>query len=997
MATNNIEGLLADTLSSDANRRMSAELKLSAVLQHQGSSEAGLTLSQLALAQDADMSIRQISLSIVLRKYVTERWSPYFPSFRGNSPSVEVKSQIRHAVFQGLSDSNRKIRSLSARTLSSIASCDWPDEYPDLLTSLIQLISSNSPDAVHGSMQVLTDFMKSDLTEDQILPVLRQLLPVLLAILGAPHQHMPLTRARTVSVFRQCVTALYMVKGQHPEAVKEATSTILPVWLDAFRVLLNLDPAQDLSNQENWDGLSVRIQIFKTLDTIHTSFPRAMVTYLPDYLNAALHHLQVIYSTYNRCYITASEDAPGSSEDEVVELPHLICPIFDFLSNVIRGGKAREWLSRQTQNLGTVEEMWAANANAFVAQEEDENQTYGVRAAGFELLYTLLDRSAAQVCTILQEQLQRTIASSYVARDGGAIDWWKALEAALAVIGSHAEDILECIDDEIDSGRAKPIDIEDLLANLIPSILTQTRKAFVFASQFAKLLPLQIAGQYLEAAAQVLESNVAGIPVKLSAVKAIHNFCEGAEDSAVRPFAPRITQDLGPFLLVTTEDTLSLVLEAMSVVLEVDKGSWLSQDLANTLVIAVLEVWAKNNKDPIFLSIFTEILESLAASRANGVYETVVKQALPTLCTAIANAKPEESWIAGSAIDLVSSLVRGAPQDGLGEGFFAHLAPCLFNCLEYAEDRDVVQDCSQILSWSDPSSTSGLDHILRLVAKLLQNEDESGGLVIGDLIIHLLRRVGDSVLPVLPELLRGMTQRMLSAKTATFLQSLVIPFAFLVYNQADSVISLLESTQVQDRSALDIVIHTWCENAETFQGFWPTRISTLALSRLYASARPSLQNLTVKGDIIVKPETKNAPHEFTSIPFPVKVLKLLVRELRSDGESATIPGGGFEVDSDDGDDQWTEEEQQHQGFKEDEFAFLSEMLGPRGANFDNDDILYESDDEDLKNDPVSRINMKEHLIGFFRECATVNTNNFAANVDRLSMEEMLVIRQVVGK
>ncbi|KAI6012635.1 armadillo-type protein [Pisolithus orientalis] len=994
MTSNSIQDILADTLSSDANRRMSAELNLSEVLQHQGSSE------------NVDVSIRQI---IVLRKYVTERWSPYFPSFKGNSPSVEVKCQIRHAVFQGLSDPNRKIRSLSAsgdsihraaRTLSSIASCDWPDEYPDLLSSLIQLISSNSPDAVHGSMQVLTEFIKSDLTEDQILPVLRQLLPVLLAILGAPEQHMPLTRARAVSVFRQCVTALYMVKGQHPEAVKEATSI-------HSALLLNLDPAQELSNQENWDGLFVEIYwnsglltkggVLQTLGTIHTSFQRAMVAYLPDYLNAALHHLQVIYVTYNRCYITASENAPGSSEDEAVELPHLICPIFDFLSN---------------------EEMWAANANAFVAQEEDEIQTYGVRPAGFELLYTLLDRSAAQVCTILQEQLQRTITNSHLARDGEAIDWWKALEAALAVIGSHAEDILECIDDEVESGRTKPIDIEDLLANLIPSILTQTRnvpsefpflqgRAFVFASQFAKLLPLQIAGQYLEAATQVLESNVAGIPVKVSAVKAIHNFCEGAEDSAVRPFAPRITQDLGPFLLVTTEDTLSLVLEAMSVVLDVDKGSWLSQDLANSLVIAVLEVWAKNNKDPIFLSIFTEILESLAASRANGVYETVVKQALPTLCTAIANAKPDEPWIAGSAIDLVSSLVRGGPEGGLGEGFFAHLAPSLFNCLEHAEDRDVLQDCSQILSWSDSNSQPGLDHILKLVAKLLQNEDESGGLVIGDLITHLLRRVGESVLPVLPELLRAMAQRMLTAKTATFLQSLVIPFAFLVCNQADTLISLLESTRVQDRSALDIVIHTWCENAETFQGFWPTRISTIALSRLYASARPSLRSLKVKGDIIVKPETKNVimtrsktktiPHEFTSIPFPVKVLKLLVRELRSDGEPATIPGEGFEVDSDDGDEEWTEEEQQHQGFKEDEFAFLSEMLGPRGANFDNDDILYESDDEDLKNDPVSQINMKEHLIGFFKECAAMNTNNFAANVDQLSAEEILVIQQVVGK
>ena len=69
--------------------------------------------------------------------------------------------------------------------MSSIANCDWPDEYPDLLSSLIALLSSNSPDSVHGAMQVLTEFIKSDLTEDQILPVLRQLLPVLLQILGA--------------------------------------------------------------------------------------------------------------------------------------------------------------------------------------------------------------------------------------------------------------------------------------------------------------------------------------------------------------------------------------------------------------------------------------------------------------------------------------------------------------------------------------------------------------------------------------------------------------------------------------------------------------------------------------------------------------------------------------------------------------------------------------------------------------------------------------------
>jgi hypothetical protein len=91
------------------------------------------------------------------------------------------------------------------------------------------------------------------------------------------------------------------------------------------------------------------------------------------------------------------------------------------------------------------------------------------------------------------------------------------------------------------------------------------------------------------------------------------------------------------------------------------------------------------------LSIFTDIFAALAASSAPNIYETIVKQALPTLCTSIGSAQPNESWIAGSAIDLVSSLVKGAPESGLGEGFFALLAPNLFECLRQAEDRDVLQ------------------------------------------------------------------------------------------------------------------------------------------------------------------------------------------------------------------------------------------------------------------------------------------------------------------
>ena len=74
------------------------------------------------------------------------------------------------------------------------------------------------------------------------------------------------------------------------------------------------------------------------------------------------------------------------------------------------------------------------------------------------------------------------------------------------------------------------------------------------------------------------------------------------------------------------------------------------------------------------------------------------------------------------------------------------------------------------MSWTDGSGRSGLDWVLALIARMLESPDESGGLQIGDLIIHLLRRAGEAVLPVLPQLLQAMVSRMKTAKTATFLQ-----------------------------------------------------------------------------------------------------------------------------------------------------------------------------------------------------------------------------------
>lgn len=54
-----------------------------------------------------------------------------------------------------------------------------------------------------------------------------------------------------------------MVKEQHPSAVSEATTSVLPTWLNAFQVLLTIDPQNDVANDDKWDGLAVRTEIYR--------------------------------------------------------------------------------------------------------------------------------------------------------------------------------------------------------------------------------------------------------------------------------------------------------------------------------------------------------------------------------------------------------------------------------------------------------------------------------------------------------------------------------------------------------------------------------------------------------------------------------------------------------------------------------------------------------------------------------------------------------------
>ncbi|KAI5481652.1 Importin 9 [Pseudohyphozyma bogoriensis] len=1012
---------LQSTLSPDSNVRIASELRL---VELSTQPQTGVNLAQILVEASLDVSLRQAA-GFSLKKYIKERWSPFFQTFKGGqATSVEEKEQVRQLVFKGLDDPVRKVRLACAVIISDIAHPDWPDDWPTLMNQLLQLITG-SPLAVDGGMRVLNDFVGIDLTEDQLLPIAREMLPHLLAILGNPQVHSPSTRARAILIFKQCVMTLFTVKDEHPAAVKAAITEIMPQWLDAFRVLLEMDVAQDVGLEaETWEGLAVRIAIFGTLEIVLNSFPSTLKSVLPTFLNLAFSNLASVSSIYHTSFLSSSSDfsPPQAVEEDSsvpADLPTLVSTIIDFVTQAARRKSVAGLFVAGDQpqalmvnaigcaiDFGRMttddEDSWASDPNAFIADEDDEMVSFNVRSASLDFVVALVETFEEAGFAALWDAFKNKAAESDASRARSEEDWWKVYESALALVGAVASELLDHVQERAATGQAPTFDLGQLFSSIVPSYLGASDfpflqgRSYVFASQFSKALPAELSNQYIDAAIAVLGEASASVPVKVSAVRALDNFFRHLGENVDPSRAALTLSRLLPLLPQTTENTLILLVDAVRSTLKAG-GQVLDAATASGLVKTVLTTWFEKPEDPLLGSAIGEMFEALAKTPSPVVQQTILGEALPALTTTMTEIRTDPfSSRASSALDIVESIFDGfvAP---LAPGVFAAVAGVLFEVLGATEDRDILQtgirllttvvrkDVSQLLSWHDASGRSGLELVLSLVARLLDpSASESGGLFVGDLVMHLIRTAGTGLAPVLPDLLKAFVTRLATAETPSFSQSLILPFAYLIHTQADTVLSLLEGVQVASgRPALEVLLTAWCDNVDVFQGYWGLKVSTVAMVQLFSSARPSLQRIQVKGDLLLTDVNSKNPDQFPPIPFHAKALKVLLHDVQNSGEDATFAkaGGDVDAESDDGDDEWADEGGEFASGDKD-LDFLSDMLGADSSlakyMADNDSDAGGNDDgeEDLKDDPIYTLDIQQHLLSFFQQAYETNTNSF---------------------
>ncbi|ORZ19612.1 armadillo-type protein [Absidia repens] len=997
-------------------------------------SAAEAHLKELANVPEYPVSLARLTVSqelsvphpaLTLKTYVTTHWSPKDDEkFVGPEP-LKNKNIVREVIVSGLADPESKIRVVSAYVVSKIAHDDFPEDWPNLLDILIAYLKSNSADSVHGAMRVLLEMVKKDISIQQLPQVGPVLLPELFRILTSDNVYSFRTRGRAVNIFSSCVEMLSTLREENPTLADQFVGPIIPQWLQAFTTILShhvQDNAEKLTEE-----YGLKMEVVKCICTLSDQFPKFITSALPQLFEPMWNDLYNLRDRYVGEFVSDSADVAESFQDSdgnEIGFQSLLYLLFDFVVASCNKKTVRHLFVTPDGPTDFFEqllyvfiiymqitqeqaEVWSNDANQYVADEEESTFSFNARVAAIDVLLSLQEAYPAPFFNALSKAVQRHITESNESRANGHSDWWKIQEACLLAIGRMSEELSEALDD---NARNVNFDLKSLFDHVVLEDMKISEypflqgRAFVFASEFAKILPVDMASQYVAVAVSALQAPTSGIPVKISALRALNNYCKYLDSQYVTPYQVNIMEGTCQLLPLATEESLMLLLDTLGSSVKINNE--VTARYEQTLTPAVLDIWKKFPSDSIITSYVLDVFEEFAKNTV--YYPSLCTRSLPFINQVLNTANTEPTVLA-SAIDLMTALVHFGPSP-LPNEFTEQMYPALMQLAWNIPDDEVLQstqeclkqflikDSDHIVRWRDQSGKSGLDYVIHFVAKLLEpTGTESEALFVGDLIVTMIQKIGTDIAPVLPDLLNAVLVRLESTSYQPFIQSLVLVFAQLINSQQDTVIEFLTNVVINGKTGLEILMNHWVDNYESFSGYYSLKVSAVALSKVFLINNPGLQSMNVRGEIVVNPnggivtrsKSKRNPDQYTVMPLPVKIIKLLVADM---GNSLPNEHGQHDDAESLGDDdaEWDDINDEAAFSARQDFAYLSDML----ANLGEDDD--EENNPDLKNDPIYQIDMKGYLVDFFRNCSSHNVNHFMEICQQLNDDEKYILETAMN-
>ena len=256
--------LLNDTLKSNTNAIRNAEQALNGLY---SDPQFPLALLNIASHTDVDIGSRKSALT-ALKNYVSATWSPQFDeTFHGHVYlNDEAKSRIREQVFnfsitsagQGAAD----LQGLAASVVGKIASADFPDEWPSLLNSLLNIANTSNDNAtLKGALKTLAELIDAGLAEDQFFASARDLVSAFQHV--STNNALDLnTRALSLNVLQTSFDTLEMVMKAHERDVRAFLDDCLKTWM-AFFISVMQEPLPAASQSQAADDPRRGVITFK--------------------------------------------------------------------------------------------------------------------------------------------------------------------------------------------------------------------------------------------------------------------------------------------------------------------------------------------------------------------------------------------------------------------------------------------------------------------------------------------------------------------------------------------------------------------------------------------------------------------------------------------------------------------------------------------------------------------------------------------------------------
>jgi len=998
-------------MSPDPNERILAEHQIDAL---QVTEEYGVALTELTLEHDGLLQIRQMT-ALLLKQYVDTHWSSLGEKFKGPETSPAAKVTIKNMLPHGLKESISKVRNSVAYTISTIASWDWPDHWPELFDILMGLLKENNEFAVQGSVRVLKEFVR-DLGDSQISNVAPVILPDMYRIFMEKEQYSVRTRSRAIEIFNTLATMICTMAETDKSLFKAILGPILPYFTEALVTGLSIP------DDSHFTDTGLKMAVLKALTVLVKNVPKTMSSWISQILPPVWSTMTSSADKYVKNVVndTGDEEEIVDSDGEVLGFENLVFAIFEFVHALVESPKFRVAVKSGLSDLMyyivlymqiTHEQCdkWSQNPDLFVEDEDEDSFSYSVRISAQDLLMALCEEFEQECSASLAQSIQRHLSEADQAKASGNENWWKAHEAAMLALGS----VHEVIEGQIEEGKVD-FDIKGFLENVVLNDAANPASPFLLGrclwigSKFPSRISNPAMTRFVEATVSGLTADKPTI-VRISAVRAIWGFSQYLRASKNRtlltPFLPAVTDALinmcGAFN--SSSEVLGLILQNLSLVLACDISFAASYESKVTPLI--IAIFIKFSSDHVLTSLIEDIFKVIATSTPECA-ASLESRLIPTLVSILdAEGDKVSTGLQAVALDILQTLVRANSGNKenqnqprpLSQLLVANAFPAAVRCTLHSDDNSVTQsggEClrayvsvgpDQICHFTDAEGKSGLWYMVQVAGHLLNPVgSEFSATFVGRLVTTLIQKTGDRLGENLDHLLKAVLSKLRGSETLSVIQSLIMVYAQLVHTQLPAVLNFLCSVPgPSGELALHFVMTEWVSRQHLFYGSYEKKVSVVALAKLLQHGVNNndtrLQEINVKGDHIIneasrtRSQKKVNPDQWTNIPLLVKIFKLLVGDLSDHLENALasaqddhndIDSGAEETDEEWEDDDSTEMNSTGRTFKQTE---LSRLLGLNGTFDDEEDGEDEEDDPDALADPLYRINLRQYLTEFVGE------------------------------